>query len=123
MLSFGAMRTEVVGTPDHNSTDYREEGFAAQFLEACGVTARTRNCQVLSIGLFELQQLRQGCSPGPGASRYGSLSRHSPDRACPSSCGRGKRRAEVALLRGRLPAGSFAPFFFLVRLPGLFHWT
>jgi hypothetical protein len=58
------MRAVVAGTPDIYRTDYREKGFGAHFLEPCRAAARTGNRQVLGIGLFELQQLRQGTGPG-----------------------------------------------------------
>src|ERR1700687_3609304 len=64
MLSFGAMRTEVVGTPDLDWADDREKGFGAEFLEVRRVTARTGNRQQIGIRWLELQQLRHGGGPG-----------------------------------------------------------
>ena len=58
------MRTVVVRSPDLDGANYREEGLGAQFLEACRMATRTRNCQVIGIRLFEFQQLRQGRGPG-----------------------------------------------------------
>jgi hypothetical protein len=64
MLSFGAMGTQVVGTPDLYRTDYREKGLAAHFLETRPVTARTGRFPAIGIRRFELQQLRKRRSPG-----------------------------------------------------------
>jgi len=84
------MRAEVVGSPDLDSTDYGEEGLGAQFLEARRVTARTRNRQVLGIGWFKPQQLRQGHRPRRNASPHERLSRRTQGRGGPSPCDRRK---------------------------------
>ena len=70
MLSFRAMGTQVVGTPDLDGTDYRKKRLGAQFLETRRVTARTGHFQVFGIRRFELQQLRQG--PGPSPMHHGT---------------------------------------------------
>jgi hypothetical protein len=64
MLSCGAIRTVIVGTPDRDWTDYRKKGLGAQFLVVCGVTTRARRRKVICIRWFQLQQVRQGSAPG-----------------------------------------------------------
>jgi hypothetical protein len=58
VLSFGAVRTEVVRAADLHGTDYRKEGFGAHFLEAGRMTAQAGDFKVIDIRMFELQQLR-----------------------------------------------------------------
>lgn len=55
MLSPGAMRTQVLGTPDLDRSDYRKKGLGAQVLEANRVTARARHFQMAGIRGFKLQ--------------------------------------------------------------------
>lgn len=64
MLSFGAMGTQVVRTPDLYRTDYRKKGLGAHFLETRRVTTRTRHLKAIGVRRFELQQLYQRRSPG-----------------------------------------------------------
>src|ERR1017187_6788519 len=70
MLSFGAMGTQVIGTPDLYGTDYREKGLGAHLFETRPVTARTGHFPVIGVRQFPLQQLRQ--RTGPGAMHRGT---------------------------------------------------
>jgi hypothetical protein len=57
-----------------------------------------------------------------GAERIASPFRSLPDRAGPCCGAPGKSGAATGLLRGRFLGGWLAPFFFLGRLFGFFHW-
>jgi hypothetical protein len=73
MLTFGAVRAEIVRPPNPDRPDYGEKSFGAHFLEACRLAAPTGDGQVMGIWWFELQQLSQGRSTGMmhrGADRY-----------------------------------------------------